>query len=202
MFSHHNNCSQVTFSEKECWLMSESDRSDKWLIDAYLNGDQQSFEVLYERYRRPLYSYLNKMLPSQSSTVDDLYQKTWMKAIKNLGRYQDRQTFYAWLVRIAHNNAIDLFRKEQKRQSVDIEDIPLADKVGEPWKDMANSELGKAIQEAVEQLPDEQKEVFLLRQDKIAFKDIAEIQGCTLNTVLGRMHYATNRLRVLLREWK
>ena len=182
--------------------MIDEDRSDKDLIESYLQGDQNAFDVLYERYRRPLYSYLNKMLPAQNATVDDLYQKTWMKAVKNLGRYQDRQTFYAWLVRIAHNNAIDLFRKEQKRQSVDIEDIPLADKGGEPWKDMANSELAKAIQEAVEKLPDEQKEVFLLRQDKVAFKEIAEIQGCTLNTVLGRMHYAVNRLRVLLREWK
>ena len=176
--------------------------SDKELIDSYLQGDQDAFDILYERYKRPLYSYLNKMLPGQSATVDDLFQKSWMKAIKSLSRYQDRQTFYAWLVRIAHNNAIDLFRKEQKRQTVDIEDIPLAAKGGAPWKGMANNELGKAIQDAVELLPEDQKTVFLLRQNNVPFKEIAEIQGCTLNTVLGRMHYAVNRLRKILRDWK
>ena len=179
-----------------------SDQDDMSLIRTYLQGNQDALAELQERYRRPLYSYLNKMLPGQSALVDDLFQSTWMKVVDKLNKYQDKQKFVSWLFRIAHNNAIDHFRKQKNRQSVDIDELQLeASSSLIPWQEISSGELGKAIEEAVDKLPDEQREVFLLRQENVAFKDIAEIQGCTLNTVLGRMHYAVNKLRTLLKDW-
>ena len=66
---------------------------------------------------------------------------------------------------------------------------------------MHNRELGKALREAAEGLAEEQKEVFLLRQEGLSFKEIAEVQNCSINTVLGRMQYAVKNLRKRLNEW-
>lgn len=175
---------------------------DRDIITAHLAGDPQAFPTLYERYRRPLYSYLNKMMPGQTATVDDIFQQSWIKAVNNLPKYKDKQTFYSWLARIAHNTAIDHFRRESGRQTVDMEDYQFPEERNIPWRDLTNSELGQAIADAVDDLPADQREVFLLRQQDMPFKEIAKIQNCSLNTVLGRMHYAVNKLRQTLRDWR
>jgi len=181
--------------------MAATDRADKQLIDAYLSGDVSSFDLLYDRYRRPLYSYLNKLLPGQTATADDLFQKTWMKALANLARYQDQQTFFSWLVRIAHNSAIDHFRREGKASHVDVDELSLAADGGAPWEALSDRELSDALSRAIATLPPDQREVLLLRRQGVPFKAIAEVQGSTLNTVLGRMHYAVNKLRQQLTDW-
>ena len=175
---------------------------DRDLIAQYLKGDSDAFATLYARYRRPLYGYLNKMLPGQTATVDDIFQQSWIKATNNLPKYKDKQTFFSWLARIAHNTAIDNFRRESNRQTVDLDDIQLAEEREIPWRNLSKTELGAAITEAVDQLPPDQREVFLLRQQDVPFKEIAVIQNCSLNTVLGRMHYAVNKLRQTLRDWR
>ncbi len=182
--------------------MDISECTDKQLIDGYLAGNQQMFEVLYERYRKPLYSYLNKMMPGQTTTADDIFQKTWIKAIDYLDRYEDRQTFFAWLVRIGRNNAIDHFRRNEKHQHNELDENRLSAGHEIPWRQIGVDELDQAIRKAVDDLPAEQLEVFNLRQNDLSFKEIAEIQQCSINTVLGRMHYAVNKLRKVLQEWK
>lgn len=178
------------------------ERPDRELIDAYLAGDQDAFATLYERYRRPLYSYLNKMLPGQTATVDDLFQQTWLKAINYLAKYQDQQTFFSWVARIAHNAAIDHFRRESQRPTIELdEDLQLPEESGIPWRKVGQTELAQAIEAAVAELPADQREVFILRQNDVPFKEIAVIQKSSLNTVLGRMHYAVTKLRQRLREW-
>ena len=91
---------------------SDIDKSDDYsLIKLYLGGNAGQFDILYERYKRQIYSYLNKMLPGQSAAADDLFQQTWIKIIRQLPRYENKQRFLAWAMRIAHNLAIDHFRK-------------------------------------------------------------------------------------------
>ncbi len=182
--------------------MTAVERSDQELIEAFRRGDHEAFEILYSRYRRPLYHYLNQMMPGQTTMVDDLFQNTWIKAIDNLGKYQHRHSFFAWLVRIGHNMAVDHFRQASQRETVEVTEEQLASSRGIPWREIGTRELGKAIQGAIEQLPVEQKEVFMLRQNNVAFIEIAQLQNCSLNTALGRMHYAVNKLRQILQDWK
>lgn len=184
----------------EC--MEKQDLTDKQLIDRYLAEDDEAFEILYSRYKKAIYSYLNKLIPGQTTLVDDLFQQAWMKVIKNLPKYRDNQTFLAWVIRIARNLSIDYFRKESRKQAMSLDgieaDVP---DFALPSKGVEAGELGSAIQKAVNTLPADQKEVFVLRQENIPFKEIAVIQETTLNTTLGRMHYAVNKLRGLLKEW-
>ena len=179
--------------------MWQTDTPDMDLIRAYLAGDQTAFTHLYERYRRPLYAYLNRLMPGAGA--DDLFQQTWIKAIDHLPRYEDRQTFLAWLCRIAHNAAIDHFRRARNQPTLSLDEHDIATDPQAPVATrMASGELQQALQDAIAQLPPEQREVLLLRQQGVAFKEIAEIQDISINTVLGRMHYAVNRLRQHLRD--
>lgn len=181
--------------------MDKCEFSDKKLISKYLRNDNECFEILYQRYRRQLFSYLNKLLPGQNALVDDLFQQTWLKAINSFGRYQDKQTFLAWMVRIARNLSIDHFRKAQRRQADSLDGVDLPTIKFIPGSDLDHVELAEAISKAVQELPQDQREVFMLRQNDIPFKEIAEIQQTSLNTTLGRMHYAIQKLRLQLQGW-
>ena len=136
---------------------------------------------------------------------DDVFQQTWIRVVRRLGEYESKQKFFAWLTMIAHNLAIDQFRREKKSAELPLDDenVAVSEPVThtEPWMRMHNRELGKALREAAEGLAEEQKEVFLLRQEGLSFKEIAEVQNCSINTVLGRMQYAVKNLRKRLNEW-
>ncbi|MCF7854083.1 MAG: sigma-70 family RNA polymerase sigma factor [Candidatus Pacebacteria bacterium] len=176
--------------------------TDGELIKHYRSGDEAAFETLYNRYRKPLYSYLNTMLPGQVEVVDDLYQRVWMRILDKLPAYRDRQKFISWAFRIAHNLAIDHFRSENRRREALSERITSKDSQPSPDQTVDHDELMVALAKAVEDLPAEQREVFLLRRDGVSFKEIARIQATSINTALGRMRYAVARLRDALAEWR
>lgn len=188
-------------------MTPEHETPDADLIRAYLDGDAASFDVLYERYKRPLYGYLQKTFrDGHSAAVDDLFQKTWLKAIANLTKYQDQEKFIAWLVRIAGNLAIDFFRtaKRHAEDSFDdgMEAVLPAQESTSPDSGIKNRELADAIDAAVSELSPDIRTVFLLRQEDVPFREIAEIQKCSINTCLARMQYALKYLRKKLEPWK
>ena len=168
--------------------------SDGTLIRRYLDGDESAFNVLYERYRRQLYAYLNRLLPGRRAAVDDLYQQTWLRILDALPGYRENDRFLSWALRIAHNLAMDLFRREARRPTAEL-DERLQSHDPPPWAGLDAEELQEALKKAVDALPPLQREVVLLRQQGVPFKDIAVIQGTNINTVLGRMHYAVRKLR-------
>ncbi len=182
----------------------EDKRSDGELVKGYLAGDASSFDVLYARYDRRLYGYLNRLLAGRPDSVDDLFQQCWLKALDKFGNYKENGNFNAWLLRIAHNLAIDLFRA-RKGDEDDLNAEELADElpsdVLEPWRALDRDELGKALDSALTELSAELREVFLLRLEDVPFKEIAEIQGTSINTALSRMQYAMRNLRKALESW-
>jgi RNA polymerase sigma-70 factor (ECF subfamily) len=132
--------------------------------------------------------------------VDEVFEETWLRVLDKLPGYHDEGRFSAWLFRIARNLFIDRLRKNRKLPGaleLDAENAPLLPGPAslEPDQDFELGEVGAVIAGAVEKLPVEQREVFLLRQQDLAFREIAEIQGCSINTVLGRMQYAMKSLR-------
>lgn len=197
---------------------SENILSDAELIRGYLAGDLESFEVLYRRYKERLYAYLNHLLEQKKSAVDDVFQMTWLKAIEHFPSYRDQNMFLAWLMRIAHNLAMDHCRKSSRVSGYELslssgkeghtagegneEEFALPDRRYVPGKNLEQRELAKAVEKAVSSLPPDLREVFLLRNEEIPFKEIALIQKCSINTVLARMQYAVKNLRKILEEWK
>ncbi len=184
-------------------MCEENRTEDEILIQNYLAGDAESFDELYARYKKPLYAYLNRLLQDRA-LADDLFQQTWIKVLNRLEKYESKKKFFAWLSMIAHNLAIDHFRRAKNNAELPLEEeAELPDRGGsnEPWRNLHNRELKKALERATGALPGDLREVFLLRQEGISFKEIADIQKCTLNTVLGRMRYALLNLRKQLQEW-
>lgn len=180
--------------------------SDKELIGRYRKGDVEALEALVEKYRRPLFGFILNMTEGRRD-ADEVFQEVWFKAIRKFAGYRHKNLF-GWLVRIAHNVIIDQVRREKPIVSLDSaeDDSPsMGETIPEsgpgPFEQLEASDIGKRIAAAVKQLPDEQREVFVLRvQSEMPFKEIARIQKVSINTALARMQYALTKLRPLLRE--
>jgi RNA polymerase sigma-70 factor (ECF subfamily) len=181
------------------------DKPDSDLIKAYLHGNADAFTVLYERYKRQIYSFLLQMLAENNSAIDDLFQQVWIKTMKNLHRYRDQERFLAWLFSIARNTALDHFRKQKKNYifSELDSDTPETEYTlqEEPWCNMDRSELLNAVETALLLLSPEQREVFVMRQDGLSFREIAKLHDCSINTALARMQYAMKNLQKELIQW-
>ena len=176
---------------------------DAALIHAYAKGDEKAFEVLYYRYRKPLYGYLNNIVGNNSAEADEVFAETWLRVIEKLPGYQDSGKFSAWLFRIARNIFIDRIRHQKPDRFVTIDGEDSMELAGEtefsPDRQLGTSDIGKAINAALAQLQPEQREVFLLREEaQLSFKEIADVQNCSLGTVLSRMRYALKKLRSFL----
>jgi RNA polymerase sigma-70 factor, ECF subfamily len=170
---------------------------DLALIRQCQRGDDSAFDALYQRYRLPLFRYLHRILEEHADMVDDLFQQTWIKAVRSLPKYQHREKFLAWLCRIAHNLAMDYFRARKVEAPAELP-LTLADQAPHPDTELSRQEFGMALEKAIQKLPPEQQEVIRLRNEGMPFKDIALKHHISLNTALGRMHYAVQNLKKLL----
>ena len=185
----------------------------EWLR-RYREGDPDALGKLVEFYRRPLFSFLLRMTGS-AGEVEDLFQEVWFRALRRLDRFRP-DNLLGWLFSIAHNLVVDRARRARPTISLQAQTIPEGATLEElleapgagPDKQAELNDLGRHIMAAVERLPFEQREVFLLRtQAGMPFKDIAALQGVSINTALARMQYALSKLRLLLqkehaeREW-
>lgn len=179
---------------------SDDQLSDIHLIERCIDGDDESFTILYQRYRLPLFSYLHKLLPNQHDRVDDFFQQVWIKALKNFSNYSDRQRFLAWLCRIAHNLVMDYYRSSDSQEMAEIQENVLSDSL-DPQEILLQQGMEEALQQAIRQLSAEQQEIVKMRISGISFKDIAAQKNISLNTALGRMHYAVQNLRRLLADF-
>jgi len=183
------------------------DGMEKQWLDEYRAGSVEALGRLVEHTRRPLYGFISKMMQGHAD-ADEIFQEVWVRAMRSLDRYKDDR-FLSWLFRIAHNLVIDRARKTNRLTSFDqasTEDgQPLADRIAEsspgPAQRLLSVDLQSEIAAAVARLPPEQREVFLLRTEgEVPFKEIARLQGVSINTALARMQYAVRKLRYELRD--
>lgn len=176
--------------------------ADAVLIERFLRGEEAAFEALYNRYRRQLYAFLNNLI-GPGAECDEVFEETWLKVIDKLPGYKDDGRFGAWLFRVGRNQFYDRLRRsrhERENLSLDVEEPPqVAAPTGYgPGERMELNEVEQLVNAAVAELPEELRETFLLRQQGVAFKEIAEIQQCSINTALSRMQYALRALRKAL----
>lgn len=180
--------------------------SDQQLVWEYLHGDNQALEVLVSRHLDAVYAFVFGYVKSRSD-AEDITQETFVKAWKNLVKFDQTKNFKTWLFAIAKNTAIDYCRRQKTVpfSAFDNEtgDNYLAETLASQESlagvVMDNTILGQAISSAVNKLLPKYKQVFLLRHEKeLAFKEISEISGESVNTVKSRYRRSILKLKKLL----
>ena len=184
------------------------ERSDERLIALYVDGNNEAFDVLIDRHKDRVYSYILHYVKNPE-LADDIFQETFVKAIVTIkqNRYVENGRFSAWITRIAHNLIFDYFRKEKTEnlQSTDAGDINILNR-----KELSEAtvedhiilaQIETDIHRLIMALPENQREVLQLRYFKdMSFKEIAMLTNVSINTALGRMRYAILNMRKMAQE--
>jgi RNA polymerase sigma-70 factor (ECF subfamily) len=187
--------------------MSKNTMSDSQLVTLYINGNEGGFEVLLNRYKSKVFTTIY-LIVKDRYVAEDLVQETFIKAINTLrsGRYNEEGKFQPWIMRIAHNLAIDYFRKEKRFPTIVMEDgtsvfntLEFAEAPYELTKVQQDTKAN--LKAFVEALPEAQREVLVMRHYmEMSFQDIADATGVSINTALGRMRYALINLRKKMKQ--
>jgi RNA polymerase sigma-70 factor (ECF subfamily) len=195
---------EVVFMEPLLSSDSTASVSDEMLVERLAEGDSSSGNQLVERHSVALLRYLQRLVHSDH-LAEELHQQTWVSVLQHLDRFDPAHAgggFKAWLYRIATNKAHDHWRS-RGREKVATEGLRLITEETAPEAShrLEGLEMDQKLREAVEMLPEHQKQILLLRYySNMKFVEIAQMLGCPLNTALGRMHKATLKLRELLGE--
>jgi RNA polymerase sigma factor (sigma-70 family) len=188
--------------------LKKSKLTDHELVTEFIGGKQSSFEIIVNRHKDKVFTYILLMVKSEH-LAHDIFQETFIKVVKSLhaGKYQENGKFISWVVRIAHNLIIDHFRKEKQMRTFSNDDYEtdifnsskFSDSTIED--DIIQDQIMSDVRQLVDFLPNEQKEVIVLRHFMgLSFKEISEQTNVSINTALGRMRYALINLRKLVNE--
>ena len=182
--------------------------ADDELVALYAKGSNPAFDVLLNRYKSSVHSYIYYIVRDRDLT-EDIFQETFVKAIVTIkqGRYTENGKFKAWIMRIAHNLIIDNFRQERNENTISndeveldlLNDSKLCD--GTVEDEMVQNQVFADVRKLVRHLPENQREVLEMRYYKdMSFKEIADATGVSINTALGSMRYAILNMRRMAEE--
>jgi len=181
--------------------------SDKDLVHLYVSGDESALATLLSRHKSKIYTSIY-LLVKDRYLAEDIFEDTFIKVINTLksGKYNEEGKFLPWVLRISHNLVIDHFRREKRNPTITNQDgfdifevLRFSEESIEDIK--LREENHKELRALIQQLPEEQKEVLIMRHyGDLSFKEIADLTGVSINTALGRMRYALNNLRRMMLE--
>lgn len=180
---------------------------DGVLITQYRNGNEAAFDLLVDRYKSKVYTTIFLIVKDQD-VAEDLLQDVFVKVVHTLhsDKYNEEGKFQPWVMRVAHNLAIDYFRKAKRQPTILLEDgsnllnsMRFADPSSEELR--IKEDTLDLVRKLIDELPEAQKEVVILRHYMdLSFQEIADQTGVSINTALGRMRYALNHIRKKMKQ--
>lgn len=182
--------------------------NDNELVQRFIKGDQNSLEILIQRHKNRVFSYILIIVKNQE-LAEDVFQETFIKVIRSLkqGKYTENGKFVSWVLRIAHNLIIDHFRKEKLKGTISNDscdvDIFNSQKFSEEniEDQLVHSQILSEVKDLIQELPEDQQQVIYMRHYMgLSFKEIADQTDVSINTALGRMRYALINLRKLIEK--
>lgn len=188
-------------------MMNLNSLTDEELALRYVAGNNRAFDELLRRNQSRLFTYILFVVRDRH-VADDVFQETFVRAISKLqnNAYRVNGKFGAWLTRIAHNVMIDLFRSQKHKNIISIEDDTLTQLSARALlannieAECINAQVLTDVKRMVDLLPPVQREVVFMRfYQQMPFKEIAERTNVSINTSLGRLHYAIRNLRKMAR---
>lgn len=163
---------------------------DRRVIERVLDGDIEAFNLLVRRWEKPIYNFILRMIGDRDEAMD-LCQDSFMKAYRELSTLKDKDRFSAWLYRIAHNCCYSRLRRDQGKTFIEL--LPDSHSASSPV------EIQLAVTKALQQLPEDQREVVVLKvYHRLKFDEIAAIQDAPVSTVKSRLYMAFEKLKTVL----
>ncbi len=186
------------------------DDVDRALVDAAKQGDRAAFGKLVERYQRRIYA-LAYGIVRRPDDAWDVAQDAFVKAYRNLARFEGTAAFYTWLYRITYNLSIDALRERARRNTVDFEEARSIDesleregfRLDDDPDDMATrKELKRVLHLAMNKLSDKHRAIIVLREvEGLSYEEIADVLGISKGTVMSRLFHARQNLQALLKPY-
>ena len=189
--------------------MLKTELSDSCLVSLYIKGNEEALSVLIDRYKSRIFTTIY-FIVKDKYIAEDLLQDVFIKTIKTIkcGKYNEQGKFLPWILRVAHNQAIDHFRKEKRNPKITLQDgsdvfncLKFSEDFTEP--NNLTKKTVQYIKKIIYELPEKQREVLVMRHYmQMSFQEIAESTKVSINTALGRMRYALIRLRKKIKTKK
>lgn len=187
--------------------MKHIEQSDSLLLSQYIKGNEEAFAQLLNRHQNRVFSTVYLIVKDQY-IAEDLVQEVFIKAVKTIksGKYNEEGKFLPWILRIAHNLAIDHFRKNKRYPMIVMEDgSNVFNTLEFSEESFENAQIKEdtydQLKQLIKELPESQREVLVMRHYmQMSFQDIAEATGVSINTALGRMRYALINLRKKMKQ--
>ena len=183
--------------------------TDEALMQAFAQGNVSAFEQLYDRHETGVWRFVFRSVQNNAVT-DDLVQELWFSVTRSAASYAPTAKFKTWLLTMARNRVIDHVRTAKNHASIDAEneegesmfsDLAAESRLG-PLRQVSSREQAKALLDAIEQLPEDQREAFLLQAEgDMSVEEIAAAIGVTFETAKSRLRYARNKLKTLLADF-
>jgi RNA polymerase sigma-70 factor, ECF subfamily len=179
--------------------------SDDALLSKAAAGEREALDELFGRYRFLAYRVAHRLLGNEADALDAV-QEAFVKAIVHLPSFQGRSSFKTWMLRVVSNAALDLGRQRGRRESLSMdganakfreENEPVIE--SDPAHELQRQDLRRKVDEALAQLPAAQRQTFVLHAEgELSYREVADILEISIGTVMSRLYYARQRLRVLL----
>ena len=188
---------------------SATDTTDEALMQHFAQGQSSAFEQLYDRHETGVWRFVFRSVQNQA-VADDLVQELWFAVARTAASYEPTAKFKTWLFTMARNRVIDHVRSAKNHLSIDAEnddgesmfsDLAAESRLG-PLRQVSSREQATALLNAIEQLPDDQREVFLMQAEgDMSVEEIAAATGVSFETAKSRLRYARSKLKVLLADF-
>lgn len=180
-------------------FLTSTDKHGQLML-AYAAGDMAAFATLYGYYKGPLYRFFLRQCGS-GAIAEELYQELWMRVINHRADYQHKARFSTWIYHIAQNLIVDHFRKHiPEQREVELDELE-GDPACDPAEQYSSQEKVSRFLGMLKGLPDEQRQVFLLKEEAgLSLDEIAQLTGQSFETVKSRLRYAVKKLRQAIAE--
>jgi len=186
---------ETVFNQGELPMVARLTRTEAQVIASVRSGDKEAYREIVEKYMQRAY-YIALSFVRDPDDAMDISQMAFIKAYKNLKRFDIERPFFPWFYRILKNLSLDHVKRVGREQEIPLEDVQI---IQEETRDR---DLKEALWKAIEQLPTEQREVIVLRYfEGLSYKEIAETVGKPIGTVMSSLHYAKRKLRKIAGEF-
>jgi RNA polymerase sigma-70 factor (ECF subfamily) len=180
---------ESTYGQRRLLMVARRPRSESEIIAAVRSGDKEAYRHIVEKYMQRAY-YIALGLVRDPDTAMDISQMAFIKAYKNLKRFDLERPFFPWFYRILRNLALDHIKRARRIKEIPLEDVQILSDERE------DRDMKEALWKAIEELPTEQREIIVLRYfEGLSYKEIAETVGKPIGTVMSSLHYSKRKLK-------